>query len=591
MVTTQLKKRSKKHGDKAFESMDMPAAKATDDSDGLEEIETNSNTIPPFKPIKGSLLMMSVSEVYRGKYIICNHSRNKKGYMSAKNGHIVDKAVGDYVYAVVVATQSKPEDKSTQKKSNKLQLTDNLQVYNTFLSADKLVKGMQLRGIVERKEEKGYFIDLCFKDKAKAFLNFKYYEGPELFIGSQITVIVKSTKASSQKIVKCKHESTTSDISKTVLKGKTVNYEYIKPGFLVKCIVEKVADNGLFVNFCNGISGAIFSDHCKESLRKYKPKQELMARVITVDFEQKRIGLSELIVDLATTTHDVKLGDILKNVKVISHVEGRSYIVEGTSLHKGVTVRCMLNKKYHAADVGIKKLKDKKRQRFENTKYTASQKLPGDIRITEFNYFDKMAIATSVAEQDEKTKISWDTLSGGDVIKVTIKEIVGDEYLNVSINDYMYGRLYKEQLTDNPQKHISKRLKKSIGQEIKVKVWRVVKDRKIIEFTMKESLMNEKVFVPNDFNDPRVANGTEITGLMSKEHSQGFILEFYNGLKGYLPTRILEKYNKKFAYTKGSMIQCFMLYKADKGLDLTISKEESVNYKPRTKGSKLNKKM
>ena len=161
---------------------------------------------------------------------------------------IINK-VGDFVYAVVVAKQSKQNDKTHDRKSYKLQLTDNLNIYNTFLSVEKLVKGMQLRGIVESKEEKGYIIDLCFKDKTKAFLNFKDYKGNQLKLGSQINVIVKKSKTSSQKIVKCIHFSTVENVKDMIVKGKSISYECIKPGFLVKCTVESIVDNGLNVTF------------------------------------------------------------------------------------------------------------------------------------------------------------------------------------------------------------------------------------------------------------------------------------------------------------------------------------------------------
>lgn len=212
------------------------------------------------------------------------------------------------------------------------------------------------------------------------------------------------------------------------------------------------------------------------------------------------------------------------------------------------------------------------------------------MRIKEFNYFDNIPIASALDEINKKSVLSWDTITAGDTVNVTIKDIVGDEYVNVSINEFMNGRLYREHLTDIPQNKISKKIKGSIGEQLTVKVWNVIKHKKIIEFTMKESIVKDKVFVPNDFDDPRVSKGTEITGIMHKEHTQGYILEFFGGRMGYLPFRVLEKYNQKFSYSKGAMINCYLLFKAVKGLDLTISKEESLNYKAKSEHSKSSKK-
>lgn len=80
--------------------------------------------------------------------------------MPATNGKIFGKKVGDFVYGVVVGTSVRESDQTHLKRSYKLEITDNLNIYNTFLSADKLQKGMQLQGVVESREDKGYVINL-----------------------------------------------------------------------------------------------------------------------------------------------------------------------------------------------------------------------------------------------------------------------------------------------------------------------------------------------------------------------------------------------------------------------------------------------
>lgn len=122
--------------------------------------------------------------------------------MSAVDGSIIGKKVGDYVFGVVVGHRHQESSKQFINQNKSLQLTDNLHIFNTFLNKDKLQKGMQLRGLVESKEGKGYVIDLCLKDGTKAFLNFKDYKGKEISEGEQITIIIKENKTKSQKVVK-----------------------------------------------------------------------------------------------------------------------------------------------------------------------------------------------------------------------------------------------------------------------------------------------------------------------------------------------------------------------------------------------------
>jgi hypothetical protein len=67
------------------------------------------------------------------------------------------------------------------------------------LSAQKVTPGMFLQAVVESKEEKGYFLQLGFKDQARGFLKFP--EGKDrLDVGQLVQVtVVQSTS----KLVKC----------------------------------------------------------------------------------------------------------------------------------------------------------------------------------------------------------------------------------------------------------------------------------------------------------------------------------------------------------------------------------------------------
>ena len=58
------------------------------------------------------------------------------------------------------------------KESKKLQLSiDPSLIYKT-LQVSKVTPGMMLQAIVASKEEKGYFLNLGFKDDAKGFLKY-----------------------------------------------------------------------------------------------------------------------------------------------------------------------------------------------------------------------------------------------------------------------------------------------------------------------------------------------------------------------------------------------------------------------------------
>ena len=242
---------------------------------------------------------MWVNKVIGDKWVILNHTRNKKGFMPATNGRIIGKKVGDFVYGVVVGTAIKDSDKTYIKRSYKLEITDNLNIFNTFLSADKLQKGMQLQGIVESKEDKGYVINLWLKDESRAFLNFSDYKGKELNEGDEISIVLKGSKSKSQKIIKWIHRTAIENFVEWKIDSHTeINFEWVKPGFLVEAKIESIIDsssnkknstgksndkitsNGLNVTFGKGIHGAIFIDHLQHDLSKYKKNKKIIARVI-----------------------------------------------------------------------------------------------------------------------------------------------------------------------------------------------------------------------------------------------------------------------------------------------------------------------
>jgi hypothetical protein len=57
-------------------------------------------------------------------------------------------------------------------ESKKLQLTiDPATIYKT-ISVSKVTPGMMLQAVVSSREEKGFFLDIGFKDGSKGFLKY-----------------------------------------------------------------------------------------------------------------------------------------------------------------------------------------------------------------------------------------------------------------------------------------------------------------------------------------------------------------------------------------------------------------------------------
>ena len=141
--------------------------------------------------------MFSVSEVHDNKYAIVNHTRNMKGFIDLKE-NAYQLTVGQLVVAQVKAIGTGTHNADTSRNLNrKLQLTlDPRQIYKG-LGSEKVTSGMLLQAVIESKEQKGYILNIGFKDGAKGFLKS---DGTEFKTGSLVAVIVRSTTS---KLIKC----------------------------------------------------------------------------------------------------------------------------------------------------------------------------------------------------------------------------------------------------------------------------------------------------------------------------------------------------------------------------------------------------
>lgn len=146
---------------------------------------------------------------------------------------------------------------------------------------------MFLQAIVESKEEKGYFLNLGFKDEAKGFVKFD--QALALKIGSLVNVTVISA---SSKLVKCQAVlSACVQSTESVL----VNEHTLKAGFLVNAKIAKIYENGVEISFLGGMTGTVFIDHLgRDSPTKFKIGEKIQARCISHDVQTKLTNLSLL---------------------------------------------------------------------------------------------------------------------------------------------------------------------------------------------------------------------------------------------------------------------------------------------------------
>lgn len=183
----------------------------------------------------------------------------------------------------------------------------------------KVTPGMFIQAIVESKEEKGYFLNLGFKDAAKGFLKFNSASKHEINDLIQVVVI-----SSTSKLVKV-----STDLTQCVQSTESVlvNEHTLKPGFLVNAKVAKIYENGVEVSFLGGMTGTVFIDHTgKDNISKFKIGEKLQARCISHDVQTKSTTLSLLPHIIEMKEKEMcEPGTVFEKVKVQKVVYGGSY--------------------------------------------------------------------------------------------------------------------------------------------------------------------------------------------------------------------------------------------------------------------------
>jgi len=120
----------------------------------------------------------------------------------------------------------------------------------------------------------------------------------------------------------------------------------------------------------------------------------------------------------------------------------------------------------------------------------------------------------------------------GELVKGTIKKLA-ESGLFVSLSGNVDGVVWPNHYADIALKHPSKRFK--AGASIKCRVLTVNSERKRIALTAKKTLIESSLPIISRFEDARV--GLVTHAVVFKVMDKGLQIEFYNGLKAFIPAR------------------------------------------------------
>ena len=182
-------------------------------------------------------------------------------------------------------------------------------VVNSGITAAHLVPGVTVAAVVESVEDHGYVVSCGVKD-ITCFMPRKEAT-KELVKGSIIVanVVKKSTSVLSLSM-------TAESFKESVVTAATsLEMEGLVAGMFVLAKVTEVVAGGVKASVLGIFDGEMEASHCRfqtDLEDHYKSGQKVRCRVLWVDGENKRVGLSGLkhLVEMGVNTFDCTVGDV-----------------------------------------------------------------------------------------------------------------------------------------------------------------------------------------------------------------------------------------------------------------------------------------
>ena len=609
----------------------------------LEPEQPASVMAPHFKI--GDLVLLSICEIHKD-YMIMNYTRNKKAMVHSSYSGLTEKddnfsfekyfTIGQFVVGAVVSPGNDirlPDGRLNKK----FQVSIDPKIINTGLIVEKIIVGMDLYGqLIFDKNNNKYNANFKIASSRKKKFNDNNEEDDKNMSDNednknndkieinlidneeeQDKKLLLNKKINSYyffKVIKAfynKKKKYQIDISMNLDKYhfpiKTIDFNYLRPGFLFKADVMRTLVNGVEISFGSNL-GTIFADH----MHNEKKEKNIMVRVIHLSLNKKLASLSSLSNIKKLYNENIqekeKLIGTICSTKVSKILYGGSCQVELSTIDENNEKKIISSNsflhcknfphiKFEKKEKKEKKMdieKEKKENKEDedednesndnneeklgsNEKENEAREIISGIKkevkegdefekviIKEYNFFDDRPIITTHISNSNEEFISYETIKVGQFVSCFIKNIEQNT-LHITINKYIQGKIPLIHLTDYPLNKMP--LKFKIGQTVKARVFLYNKETKNLILTMKESLLSPDVKLYSDIRDMKEGESLYViylgNGLYS--HSNNIIGTLKNSKsikekelkKGKLYKFNIFKINlksKKILFTKGNEV-------------------------------------
>lgn len=449
-----------------------------------------------------------------------------------------------------------------------VQVTTRESYINEHLTFRSLKKGMSVYGSIKSVEDHGYIVSLGIRN-CNAFLPKKTDEdGPRLRVGTPMNFIITSVKKDSNTVfLSDDMEKISSYITKS---SSIIDLNSLNIGMLVKATVDKVLSNGLWLKFLDYFHGTVDIFHLgkyisseKDIAEEYKVGTKLLARILFINKESKKIGLSlqpHIIEMTQPKLENIEIGRIFENAVVqrIDNLIGISLAlplddsvagkeasteVEGEDQDEGQSTVPAYVHISRTSNDPVKKL---------DKKFYVGQTV--QCRVIGTSYVDGFIDATMKKEDLEEKLMRYDDVHVGDILDATIV-VVHNRGMELKLSKRIKAFCPRSHLSDIAVTDPESRFKKDT--KVKIRVLSVdTRNRKII-VTAKKTLVTSNLPLITSFEG--IKDGQFSHGYIITIKSFGCIVGFFNNVKGVVPIHELTTSkvdNPLVLFKPGQVMKC-----------------------------------
>ena len=445
--------------------------------------------------------------------------------------------VGQYLRASVLSS----EDSSKKH----IQLSTMPRDVNVGIKPEDLQQHVVVQGEISSIEDHGAIIDLGLASgNAVAFVSSTELGDLKLSsleTGMPILCSVSSSKTN-KKVVQLSADPKRFKAQNYV--KNTTNVESLLPGTAIEFIVHESTEHGVrgkMMDLVDVTSDLVHSGQLSsQAIKVASPKsgKKTRARVIFVTEQNghRQIGVSILphILSLESPrssnsdsstapTDSLPIASIVDEMKVIKVVPSRGLLLDvGVEQLPGFAHISRLS------DKRVKELSAADDQWREGSNHRG--------RITGFNPIDGVFLVSLEGRILELPFLGLDDARPGQIVQGTVskfKSISGEiGGVVLKITDSVSGLVPANHLSDVQLQFPEKKFR--IGSTIKARVLSIDSDQRRLTLTCKKTLLNSKADVWSSYSNVHI--GSQSPGIIVAFLPSGALVEFYNRLKGFLPT-------------------------------------------------------